>query len=491
MFGENKYKNKKENLIYKRQKHEEYYRRANANVRDYNIIKSNVDHWSREDKRYARLVQIQAAEAEEKRKQEVENQRLVLEEKRVHEQQRITETKPTKLTTADRLKLLEAEALKLENQNQKRRQQFVNKAKQKRLLESSDELRQERSRLLLQYCDMERRKMTEQKRQEAMLQEKGKKNFADAWIQEAKRKEERELREREEKRKRDLAFYDDINQQNEKRAQDKALREEQHKREIQELYQKLKAQYEEDEAKRKQAAQEKARRLKESLADFEGAERRKQDRRRRELQEDKEWVKKVVESEKKEQSNAAELKMKFKEDQERYMEYNRKLKKMAEENDKLISEHADREQQKMWLKRESIWKKEQAARERLARQVQLERIEQRRQKIHRSNLERKRDASYHSSLMNRLRQQEEEDKLKEKERLRRKNELLQETIAAVHSREELLKNEAQADKENIANDHEEWNRLIEEQKQLMRKMAAENPEEFFRHQKIKANWYTA
>merc|ERR1712066_1045991 len=97
----------------------------------------------------------------------------------------------------------------------------------------------------------------------------------------------------------------------------------------------------------------------ETIAELREAERRRDQRRLDELKADKKWVEQVIQSEQQKESNTSELKRAFREDQERYMEYNRQLKQMAEENDRLISEHAMREQEQMWLKREATWSKEQ------------------------------------------------------------------------------------------------------------------------------------
>lgn len=492
MFGETKYRDKKEALIYKRRTVENYYAQNEKNVRDYNNVKANVNHWSREEKRYARhlVTEAEKKKLEEQQKAQELEQKRIREEKAAEEKLKNQKVAEPKQTVAQRLALLEKEALKLEEENQAKRREFVKKAEQKRLIQSSDELRAERSRLLVQYCDAERRKMTEQKRLEKIQEERQKQQFAAVWLKEAKEKEEREAREQEERRKRNQQFYQDIDAQNIKKLNEKREREEQHKREIQELYVKLKAEYEEEEKKRAEQARLKKKRREETLEELREAERRRDQRRLRELQADKEWVEKVVQKEQNKESNTAELKRKFREDQERYMEYNRQLKEMAEENDKLINEHAMREQEKMWLKREAAWNKEQEARERLARQVQLERIEQRQEKLRRDAVERQRDEVHYKKMMNRVTQQEQAEQKKHDELMKRRTQLREETYAAMMEREERILKEKLAEKQSIEQETGDWERLVEEQKQLMRKMAAENPEEFFRHQKITANWYT-
>eukprot|EP00493_Phyllostaurus_siculus_P021534 UN21861 len=148
MFGESKYRDKKERLIYKRRSVENYYAQNERNVRDYNNVKANVDHWSREDKRYARHLVTQADKLKLQEQQEAEQ----LEQKKLREinenEERLNAQKVVepKQTVTERLKLLEQEALKLEEENQAKRREFVKKAQQKRMLESSDALRQERSR---------------------------------------------------------------------------------------------------------------------------------------------------------------------------------------------------------------------------------------------------------------------------------------------------------------------------------------------------------
>jgi len=490
MFGNTKYPNKKENLIYKRRTVENYYAQNESNVRDYINVKSNVDHWSREEKRYASHLVTHAEKLkleELQRAEEIEKQRL----KEIKaEKQRLENEKqedPVQ-TVAERLELLEQEALRLEEENQSKRREFVKKANQKRMLESSDELRQERSRLLLQYCDAERRKMTEQKHLERVQEEREKKQFAETWLKEAQEKEEREAREQEEQRKNNEQFYKDIDAQNLKNLREKQEREAQHKREIQELYVKLKAEYDAEERKRAEEARLKAKRREETLRELRDAEKRRDRRRLRELQADKEWVQKVIESEKQKDSNTHGLQQKFREDQERYMEYNRQLKNMAEENDRLISEHAMHEQEKMWLKREATWNKEQQARERLARRVQLERIEQRKEKLHRQELSRRRDENHYKNMMENMKRQEAEEQKKYATKMQQKSELREDTIAAMKEREERVLNEKLTEKQSIAEETNDWERLVEKQKQLMRQMAAENPEEFFRHSKITSTW---
>jgi len=149
-----------------------------------------------------------------------------------------------------------------------------------------------------------------------------------------------------------------------------------------------------------------------------------------------------------------------------------------------------REQEKMWLKREATWNKEQEARERLARQVQLERIEQRKEKLHRQQMEKQREEFAYKSMVSRLAEQEAVEQKKHEDLLKRKTQLREETFAAMKEREERFLKQKMEEKQSIDQETGEWERLVEEQKELMRKMAAENPEEFFRHQKITANWYT-
>jgi len=451
MFGESKYRDKKERLIYKRRSVENYYAQNERNVRDYNNVKANVDHWSREDKRYARHLVTQADKLKLQEQQEAEQleQKKLREIKESEERLNAQKVVEPKQTVTERLKLLEQEALKLEEENQAKRREFVKKAQQKRMLESSDELRQERSRLLLQYCDSERRKMTEQKRLEKIQEEREKEQFAEVWLKEAQEKEEREAREQEKRKKLRQQFFQDIDAQNMKRLREKQEREAQHKREIQELYIKLKAEYEEEEKKRAEMARAKAKRRQETIADLREAERRRDQRRLDALKADKEWVDQVIKNEQEKESNTAEIQRKFREDQERYMEYNRQLKQMAEENDRLISEHAMHEQEKMWLKREATWNKEQQARERLARQVQLERIEQRKEKLHRQAMERKRDVSDYNTMMLRLAKQDEEEQKKEQASMQRKAKLREDTITAMKEREEALIQKKLQEKDSI------------------------------------------
>jgi len=479
-------------LIYKRQTVENYYRNAQKNVRDYQLTKSNVEHWEKDGVLYENKLEKEKRMEEEARvRNKLEKRKHILREVLAEDERRHQhELKINTITNGMRMKAIEKEALRLEEINQKEKREYIKKAEQKRLLAQSDELRQEKSRLLMKFCDLERRQMTQDKQMQRENDEREKQSLARSWLENAGEKnriaeEKEKVRLQQEKK-----LYNYIENQIQTRQQTQNERNQEleaEKMQIRKQLEQMALDYDEKCAEMAKLKQQK--RL-ESLQDLRESERIKREKEEQLAQDDLEWVASVVAKEKQKACDTHAAKEVFRQDQLSYISYNRKLREAENEKNKMIEKYMNEEQEKEWLKREHKWNQERDAKLRLMKEVEIDRQKQLKEKHIRYGLEKSRKDEYHNYLMKNLNAMNKKEQEKQEGERRDQDQRRQEIQMTLKQREQRKLQQKENEIEEFKNNRGRYEEIVDQEIERMRKEAAENPEEFFNNRKTQSKWFS-
>lgn len=470
MFGHTKYPNPKERLIYKRQHHEQTASIAKSNVKDYLQLKQNVDHWKKDSQKFEHNKRMKShLEKEEKKKKDLESRKKKLKQVLVNDRQQYRAImKGNVITMEDRIRAIEKESLALEQNNINGKQKYVKRVLQEKLQQEDDDLRQERSRLFLQYCDSKKQDMTKQNKIEQALKQREHQLSVNQWINDANNKNDSESANVEKRKLESQNHFEGINKQIEYKENQKKLELEEKIREMEIMKENNRKYLEEKE-------NTKIRRQNHdfSIPEAKPVEERKQRRRRRPTSTTEAPHIPPIPIEP--ANNNQKRRDAFERDQKKYIEYNKKLTNLIKGKQIMLEEKQRVDSELQWQRRNETWTKEADAKEMLLQQVELDRLFQRQQKSIQRNQEAMKSKE---SCMNTI-------NLDRNSRAKRD---YSDYIPEKPSFEPQQRNTYNLDD---TNKKIKYDKEIEEQKEILAELCAQDCDKFFNKSKQRANWFTS
>lgn len=334
-----------------------------------------------------------------------------------------------------------AEARRLQRQREQRRQEEVAAIREEQFRESLDDFRSRKSRAIRLQCAQDRIGQLEEQKRMAAQQEVEKKRYHEEYMKTADRMLAREVRERELAKAKNSEVVDMIAGQLKLKKRFQEQEEEEEAVAVQEWRQRLK-QAEIAEKQKEQAKME--RRIK---MDLEVAEQNKSRQGRyakieaEEKALDMKLLQEALQAEAQSKEAEAERKAAAKEENRRFQEFLRlQMQREAEDNselDKILKAENDLS----WAKKESVWNREAAARQKMQSEVEKSRTVQLRVKEERSQEEEAAKKAEIARLARLHHDGLEEDARKRRMRDEELARYRQQLTAQVHMREDRAKEE--------------------------------------------------